>query len=175
MRIEGRGAWGAGGSLSPLLRAHPNTLHWVDEAGRPGEQLPLEDPDVYCPYSATGNATVSASCHAPFPSWLRRNALSTPDRPSYLQGELVYAHYGRSEDLQHLRAQGVEPAGRLLLVRLGVISFAQKVRVPGWGWERGEWSAAGRVQAREPQDRRVARGKRLGRVLEGEKKEPSGR
>ncbi|XP_024427471.2 transferrin receptor protein 2 isoform X2 [Desmodus rotundus] len=80
-------------------RAHPNTLHWVDEAGRPGEQLPLEDPDVYCPYSATGNAT----------------------------GELVYAHYGRSEDLQHLRAQGVEPAGRLLLVRLGVISFAQKV------------------------------------------------
>ncbi|XP_045675425.1 transferrin receptor protein 2 isoform X1 [Phyllostomus hastatus] len=80
-------------------RVHPNTLHWVDEAGRPGEQLPLEDPDVYCPYSATGNAT----------------------------GELVYAHYGRSEDLQHLRAQGVEPAGRLLLVRLGVISFAQKV------------------------------------------------
>ncbi|XP_066130513.1 transferrin receptor protein 2 [Saccopteryx bilineata] len=80
-------------------RAHPNTLHWVDETGRPGEQLPLEDPDVYCPYSATGNAT----------------------------GRLVYAHYGRPEDLQHLRARGVEPAGRLLLVRLGVISFAQKV------------------------------------------------
>ncbi|EPQ15697.1 Transferrin receptor protein 2 [Myotis brandtii] len=65
-------------------RAHPNTLHWVDAAGRLGEQLPLEDPDVYCPYSATGNAT-------------------------------------------HLRTRGVEPAGRLLLVRLGVISFAQKV------------------------------------------------
>ncbi|XP_059549616.1 transferrin receptor protein 2 isoform X3 [Myotis daubentonii] len=80
-------------------RAHPNTLHWVDAAGRLGEQLPLEDPDVYCPYSATGNAT----------------------------GELVYAHYGRPEDLQHLRTRGVEPAGRLLLVRLGVISFAQKV------------------------------------------------
>ncbi|XP_004691941.1 PREDICTED: transferrin receptor protein 2 [Condylura cristata] len=78
---------------------HPNTLHWVDEAGRLEEQLPLEDPDVYCPYSATGNAT----------------------------GELVYAHYGRPEDLQDLRARGVEPAGRLLLVRLGVISFAQKV------------------------------------------------
>nr|KAF6491240.1 transferrin receptor 2 [Molossus molossus] len=79
--------------------AHPNTLHWVDEAGRPGEQLPLEDPDVYCPYSATGNAT----------------------------GKLVYAHYGRPEDLQHLRTRGVELAGRLLLVRLGMISFAQKV------------------------------------------------
>ncbi|XP_036266546.1 transferrin receptor protein 2 isoform X1 [Pipistrellus kuhlii] len=80
-------------------RAHPNTLHWVDAAGRLGEQLPLEDPDVYCPYSATGNAT----------------------------GQLLYAHYGRPEDLQRLRARGVEPAGRLLLVRLGAISFAQKV------------------------------------------------
>ncbi|XP_006155757.1 transferrin receptor protein 2 isoform X1 [Tupaia chinensis] len=77
----------------------PNTLHWVDETGRPGEQLPLEDPDAYCPFSATGNAT----------------------------GELVYAHYGRPEDLQNLRARGVEPAGRLLLVRVGVTNFAQKV------------------------------------------------
>uniref|UniRef100_G1RMG9 Transferrin receptor 2 n=1 Tax=Nomascus leucogenys TaxID=61853 RepID=G1RMG9_NOMLE len=73
--------------------AHANTLHWVDEAGKVGEQLPLEDPDVYCPYSAIGNVT----------------------------GELVYAHYGRPEDL------GVDPVGRLLLVRVGVISFAQKV------------------------------------------------
>ncbi|XP_055148597.1 transferrin receptor protein 2 isoform X1 [Symphalangus syndactylus] len=79
--------------------AHPNTLHWVDEAGKVGEQLPLEDPDVYCPYSAIGNVT----------------------------GELVYAHYGRPEDLQDLRARGVDPVGRLLLVRVGVISFAQKV------------------------------------------------
>ncbi|XP_073890682.1 transferrin receptor protein 2 isoform X6 [Macaca fascicularis] len=81
--------------------AHPNTLHWVDEAGKVGEQLPLEDPDVYCPYSAIGNVT----------------------------GELVYAHYGRPEDLQDLRARGVDPAGRLLLVRVGVISFAQKVHL----------------------------------------------
>ncbi|XP_027630462.1 transferrin receptor protein 2 isoform X2 [Tupaia chinensis] len=79
----------------------PNTLHWVDETGRPGEQLPLEDPDAYCPFSATGNAT----------------------------GELVYAHYGRPEDLQNLRARGVEPAGRLLLVRVGVTNFAQKVHL----------------------------------------------
>ncbi|XP_006896525.1 PREDICTED: transferrin receptor protein 2 [Elephantulus edwardii] len=78
---------------------HPNTLHWVDASGRIGEQLPLEDPDVYCPYSGTGNTT----------------------------GELVYAHYGRPEDLQDLRTRGVEPAGRLLLVRVGLISFAQKV------------------------------------------------
>ncbi|XP_058141858.1 transferrin receptor protein 2 isoform X2 [Dasypus novemcinctus] len=80
-------------------RAHPNTLHWVGAAGKAGEPLPLEDPDVYCPYSAAGNAT----------------------------GQLVYAHYGRPADLQDLRAQGVEPAGRLLLVRVGKVSFAQKV------------------------------------------------
>ncbi|XP_004705655.1 transferrin receptor protein 2 [Echinops telfairi] len=80
-------------------REHPNTLSWVDKAGGDGEQLPLEDPEVYCPYSATGNVT----------------------------GELVYAHYGRPEDLQELRARGVEPAGHLLLVRVGMVSFAQKV------------------------------------------------
>uniref|UniRef100_A0A1U8CCU9 Transferrin receptor protein 2 n=1 Tax=Mesocricetus auratus TaxID=10036 RepID=A0A1U8CCU9_MESAU len=81
--------------------AHPNSLHWVDAAGSAQEQLPLEDPEVYCPYSATGNAT----------------------------GKLVYAHYGRQEDLQDLRAQGVELAGSLLLVRVGITSFAQKVAI----------------------------------------------
>lgn len=81
--------------------AHPNTLHWVDAAGSAQEQLPLEDPEVYCPYSATGNAT----------------------------GKLVYAHYGRQEDLQDLRAKGVELAGSLLLVRVGITSFAQKVAI----------------------------------------------
>lgn len=74
----------------------------------------------------------------------------------------MYAHYGRPEDLQHLRTRGVEPAGRLLLVRLGVISFAQKVRVPGSGRVAVEWGAAGRVRAGEPQDRVAAHGKRLG-------------
>ncbi|CAO2630107.1 Transferrin receptor protein 2, partial [Lemmus lemmus] len=81
--------------------AHPNTLHWVDAAGSSQEQLPLEDPEVYCPYSATGNAT----------------------------GKLVYAHYGRQEDLQDLRAQGVDLAGSILLVRVGITSFAQKVAI----------------------------------------------
>lgn len=81
--------------------AHPNTLHWVDAGGSVQEQLPLEDPEVYCPYSATGNAT----------------------------GKLVYAHYGRPEDLQDLKAKGVELAGSLLLVRAGITSFAQKVAI----------------------------------------------
>lgn len=48
----------------------------------------------------------------------------------------MYAHYGRPEDLQHLRARGVEPTGRLLLVRLGLIGFAQKVRSLDAGMER---------------------------------------
>ncbi|XP_055462627.1 transferrin receptor protein 2 [Psammomys obesus] len=81
--------------------AHPNTLHWADAAGSAQEQLPLEDPEVYCPYSATGSAT----------------------------GRLLYAHYGRPEDLQGLKSKGVEPAGSLLLVRVGGTSFAQKVAV----------------------------------------------
>ncbi|KAF5918182.1 hypothetical protein HPG69_002823 [Diceros bicornis minor] len=110
--------------------AHPNTLHWADAAGKPAEQLPLEDPDVYCPYSATGNTTVSAPAPPAARAlslWRRRASGSAPHRPPHPQGELVYAHYGRPEDLQDLRARGVEPAGRLLLVRFGVISFAQKV------------------------------------------------
>lgn len=86
-----------------------------------------------------------------------------PPHPPILptQGELVYAHYGRPEDLQHLRARGVEPAGRLLLVRLGLISFAQKVRAPVWGWgaresDGGKWEASTR------------------NLPGGEKKEPNG-
>lgn len=66
---------GRGRSPSPVLRAHPNTLHWVDATGGPGEQLPLEDPDVYCPYSATGNATVSGPAPAPG----RGSARPSPD------------------------------------------------------------------------------------------------
>lgn len=50
-----------------------------------------------------------------------------PHRPRP-QGRLVYAHYGRPEDLQGLKSKGVEPAGSLLLVRVGMTSFAQKVR-----------------------------------------------
>lgn len=41
----------------------------------------------------------------------------------------MYAHYGRPEDLQDLKAKGVELAGSLLLVRVGITSFAQKVAI----------------------------------------------
>lgn len=65
-----------------------------------------------------------------------------PQRSIGSQGKLVYAHYGRQEDLQDLRAKGVELAGSLLLVRVGITSFAQKVRVPNRTVRevRREWS-----------------------------------
>ncbi|CAM5139177.1 unnamed protein product, partial [Natator depressus] len=53
----------------------------------------------HCPYSAPGNAT----------------------------GGLVYANYGRQEDFDVLGQQGVNPQGHLVIVRVGQISFAEKV------------------------------------------------
>lgn len=95
--------------------------------------------------------------------------MSAPDNLLHPQGKLVYAHYGRREDLQHLRARGVETAGRLLLVRLGVISFAQKVRVPGWGrikhsGQYAGWGTPGLDSGKWEASRRLS---------EGEKKEPN--
>lgn len=72
----------------------------------------------------------------------------------------MYAHYGRPEDLQDLRAWGVEPAGRLLLVRLGVINSCPEGEgssedgtcavepggQPCWGARSIEWWQVGSVQ-----------------------------
>ncbi|XP_019333482.1 transferrin receptor protein 2 isoform X2 [Alligator mississippiensis] len=80
-------------------RLHPNMLLRLDPWGGILEQLPLEDPEAYCPYSAPGNGT----------------------------GRLVYAHYGRPEDLAALRTAGADLYGHLVLVRVGEISFAEKV------------------------------------------------
>ncbi|KAH1187982.1 hypothetical protein KIL84_020628 [Mauremys mutica] len=38
-------------------RMNPNFLHQLDPQGGVLEKLPLEDPEMYCPYSAPGNAT----------------------------------------------------------------------------------------------------------------------
>ncbi|KDO35552.1 hypothetical protein SPRG_00397 [Saprolegnia parasitica CBS 223.65] len=45
------------------------------------------------------------------------------------QGKLVYAHYGRSNDYDRLRAAGVDLNGKVLLVRMGRISLAAKVEI----------------------------------------------
>lgn len=80
-------------------RMNPNFLHQLDPQGGVLEKLPLEDPEMYCPYSAPGNAT----------------------------GGLVYANYGRQEDFDVLGQQGVNPQGHLVIVRVGEISYAEKV------------------------------------------------
>ncbi|XP_033929386.1 transferrin receptor protein 2-like [Melopsittacus undulatus] len=74
------------------------SLQWVDAEGRELQRLRL-DPEAFCAWSASGNAT----------------------------GGLVYGHYGRPQDLQLLRAQGVSIGGNLLLLRTGRGDPAGKV------------------------------------------------
>uniref|UniRef100_A0A670J318 Transferrin receptor 2 n=1 Tax=Podarcis muralis TaxID=64176 RepID=A0A670J318_PODMU len=80
-------------------RLRPNFLQRVDTNGVVVEKLPLEDPEVYCPYSASGTVT----------------------------GGLVFANYGRREDFAALKQHGVNPQGHLVIVRIGEISYAEKV------------------------------------------------
>lgn len=44
-----------------------------------------------------------------------------------LQGPVLYAHYGEEGDLEMLRNKNLDLSGRVLLVRAGRNSFAQKV------------------------------------------------
>ncbi|XP_064409107.1 transferrin receptor protein 2 [Latimeria chalumnae] len=80
-------------------RTNPNRLQFVDRQGQPQENILLEDPDIFCPYSANGSVT----------------------------GGLVYANYGRKQDFETLRKQGVKTEANLVIVRVGEISFAEKV------------------------------------------------
>ncbi|CAN8177245.1 unnamed protein product [Coccothraustes coccothraustes] len=75
------------------------TLRWVGPGGEELERLPL-DPEAFCAWSAPGTAT----------------------------GGLVYAHYGRPQDVAELRARGVALRGQLALLRLGRGSPAQQVQ-----------------------------------------------
>ncbi|XP_029139403.1 transferrin receptor protein 2 [Protobothrops mucrosquamatus] len=80
-------------------RRHPNFLWRVDASGAVTEELQLEDPDVYCPYSASGTVV----------------------------GGLVFANYGRKEDFVLLEQLGLSPRGHLVIARVGKISYAEKV------------------------------------------------
>ncbi|XP_058274138.1 transferrin receptor protein 1-like isoform X2 [Hemibagrus wyckioides] len=59
----------------------------------------------------------------------------TYSEPGYLsysateraQGAVLYVHYGRDEDLRHLQDLSIDMSGRVLLVRAGKISYAEKV------------------------------------------------
>ncbi|XP_048372912.1 transferrin receptor protein 2 isoform X2 [Sphaerodactylus townsendi] len=85
--------------LQKPSRSKVNFLHRVAADGAVLEKLSLEDPEVYCPYSAAGIVT----------------------------GGLVFANYGRREDFTVLRQRGVDPQGQLVIVRVGKISYAEKV------------------------------------------------
>lgn len=79
-------------------RSRPNSLNIVN-GNVTVEQIPIGDPDVYCPYSATGR----------------------------VQGGLVYVNYGQKEDFKRLKSWNIAVAGSLVMVRTGLISFAEKV------------------------------------------------
>ncbi|XP_069806206.1 transferrin receptor protein 2 [Dendropsophus ebraccatus] len=80
-------------------RTRPNTLNIVNNTNKIVAAIPIGDPDVYCPYSAS--ATV--------------------------QGGLVYVNYGRQEDFKILSTWNVNVSGSLVIIRTGLISFAEKV------------------------------------------------
>lgn len=53
----------------------------------------------------------------------------------YIKGKLVYANYGRLEDLDVVLKKDIELNGSVLLLRKGKISYAEKVQVcssPSW-------------------------------------------
>lgn len=46
------------------------------------------------------------------------------------QGAVLYAHYGQESDFRMLQGRNINLSGRVILVRAGKISFAEKVSVP---------------------------------------------
>ncbi|XP_071190339.1 transferrin receptor protein 2 isoform X2 [Salvelinus alpinus] len=81
-------------------RIQRNSLWMVDSQGEVLEEIPLEDPDSYCAYSAIGTAT----------------------------GGVVYVNYGRQEDFDWLRSAGVSVVGCVVVMRVGGgVSYAEKV------------------------------------------------
>lgn len=43
------------------------------------------------------------------------------------QGKVVYANYGRKEDLENLKNLGLDPKEKIALIRAGKLSLAEKV------------------------------------------------
>lgn len=44
-----------------------------------------------------------------------------------LQGAVLYAHYGQTGDFKSLRDLNISSEGKIILIRAGKISFAEKV------------------------------------------------
>ncbi|XP_075117285.1 transferrin receptor protein 2 isoform X1 [Leptodactylus fuscus] len=78
--------------------SRPNSLKIVN-GSEIIEEISIGDPTVYSPYSASRRA----------------------------KGGLVFANYGRQEDFQSLSSWQIPVSGSLVIVRVGLISFAEKV------------------------------------------------
>ncbi|XP_051900782.1 transferrin receptor protein 2 [Pristis pectinata] len=77
----------------------PNYLWLMDPDGGIQEKFGPLDQDVFLAYSPTGNVT----------------------------GGLVYGNYGRQEDFRKLNQLGIKVQDNIVLIRIGKISFAEKV------------------------------------------------
>lgn len=82
----------------------------------------------YLSYSATGTAQVRISAFFP-PSTFLISPNTNEFTLSILvsQGAVLYAYYGREDDLTNLQDLNIDMNGRVLLVRAGKNSYAEKV------------------------------------------------
>ncbi|XP_018429887.1 PREDICTED: transferrin receptor protein 2 [Nanorana parkeri] len=80
-------------------RARPNTVKIIGADNETLEVFPFQEQDPYCPYSAVATAKAG----------------------------LVYVNYGRKEDFVALRSWKVKVTDNLVIVRTGIITFAEKV------------------------------------------------
>ncbi|KAM8972722.1 transferrin receptor protein 2 [Pelodytes ibericus] len=76
-----------------------NSLKIIDSENQTVQEISIGDPDLYAPYSATGTVVSG----------------------------LIYANYGRREDFKTLADSGLKITGQLVIVRIGLMSFAEKV------------------------------------------------
>lgn len=64
------------------------------------------------------------------PKYTRKHAATVRD--FFLQGDVVYANFGRKEDFELLASLGVQVEGRIVLARYGEIFRANIVSLRQW-------------------------------------------
>nr|XP_057925177.1 transferrin receptor 1a [Doryrhamphus excisus] len=57
----------------------------------------------------------------------RQNGFLSYSANGKVQGAILYAHYGQESDFRLLRDRNINMSGRVMLIRAGLISFAEKV------------------------------------------------
>uniref|UniRef100_A0A0B7AZN7 Uncharacterized protein n=1 Tax=Arion vulgaris TaxID=1028688 RepID=A0A0B7AZN7_9EUPU len=98
---------------------HPNELKVLDSSGRILELMVLTNK-----FPSAGNTSLVSEeiSHR----WKHPHVVYSP--AGEVQSDLVYGHYGRETDFIMLQALGVEVKGRVIMLRLGKLSLADKVR-----------------------------------------------